>query len=159
VSRYGRYQVAPRYTPGSPAQVDEGTALHVAKGEKEMFEASREGYMGERQKEIADRLGLERIVYTLHEGRGGFVKLVDIITEEQIEGKEAVALELAALGTSQVPRKQREALERAGAMAMFEAADFVGRREILRKCLDPRWVMEQVIGFRRIVHHGQEVAS
>lgn len=139
------YNVRPRYTPGSPAQVDVDVAEHVARDEAQLFEAHREGYMGEAAKVEADRIGLQRIVYALAERRGGFDLLWDLITDEKIEGKENVSLELAALGTSRIPPKIEKNLNRWGMLEMFEKADLIDRRDLLRHSDDMDWIREHVL--------------
>lgn len=65
------YNVAPRYSAGSPAMVDERTALRVAEDEKDAFEAALCGVYGEAAMEEALALGLGGIVELRHEvGRG-----------------------------------------------------------------------------------------
>lgn len=62
-----RYNVAPRYTAGSPAQVDQKTALRVARQETQAILGYLEGIYGEEAQQKAQRLGLEWIVYSLTE--------------------------------------------------------------------------------------------
>jgi len=59
--RSGHYNVEPRYTPGSPAMVDEATARRVAEEEKQSIEYVLQGYEGEKNKALAERLGLRGI--------------------------------------------------------------------------------------------------
>ena len=56
------YNVAPRYTAGSPAIVDARTAERVAAQEKNAIVSILESYEGERAAERARRLGLRGIV-------------------------------------------------------------------------------------------------
>jgi len=67
------YHVAPRYTPGSPAQVDFETAWRVAREE-------RAAYAARDRREQADA-GLQGIVYATLE-YGGHVHVRDEITGE-----------------------------------------------------------------------------
>ncbi len=142
---YPLYQVRPRYTPGSPAQVDEEIATQVAKEEAHMFEAYREGYMGVAWQQKAERLGLQRIAYYIQEKGGHWVLLVDLITEERIEGRHEVELELAAIGTRRIPPKIEKNLNRWGMLEMFEKADLIGRRDLLRHSDDMGWIRENVL--------------
>jgi hypothetical protein len=52
------YNVKPRYTAGSPAAVDEKTALHQAEEEKKFHEMYLSGVMGEKNQALAEQLGL-----------------------------------------------------------------------------------------------------
>jgi hypothetical protein len=61
MSRAHHYHVAPRYTGGSPAMVDEATAERVAKQEKQSIEYVLQGVEGETNKARAERLGLRGI--------------------------------------------------------------------------------------------------
>ena len=69
--RFNSYNVRPRYTPGSPAAVDEATALRVAEQERDGHEQALSGAWGEDERERAVQLGLTGIVYTLHEDGSG----------------------------------------------------------------------------------------
>jgi hypothetical protein len=69
--RFNSYNVRPRYTPGSPAAVDEDTARRVGREERDAYEHALSGIMGERERERAELLGLEGIAYTLHEHGSG----------------------------------------------------------------------------------------
>lgn len=83
--------VAPRYTPGSPALVSRLTGEQVAREEREAYERHREGLYGPEGVTKAQRLGLGRIVYERirerAEGRGHkrhtVVTWLDIITGER----------------------------------------------------------------------------
>ena len=55
------FSVAPRYTPGSPAQVDELTARRVAEEERQSLAFLLEGCEGPDAKTRAERLGLRGI--------------------------------------------------------------------------------------------------
>ena len=142
---YPLYQVRPRYTPGSPAQVNEESALRVAEEERDSFEAHAEGFMGEEWQQKAERLGLQRIAYYIQEKGGHWVLLVDLITEERIEGRHEVELELAAIGTRRIPPKIEKNLNRWGMLKMFEEADLIGRRDLLRHSDDMDWIHEHVL--------------
>jgi hypothetical protein len=69
--KQGHFNVAPRYSPGSPALVDEGIARKVAEDEKRFIEHALEGVWGEAQKARAEKLGLRGIVeYRVEKGSG-----------------------------------------------------------------------------------------
>lgn len=74
-----RYQVYPRYTPGSPGMVSEEIALTVASQEKESYEQALTGVYGERIKQQAEKEGLQYIVEETRERASGF-DVVDLIT-------------------------------------------------------------------------------
>ena len=80
------YNVAPRYTPGSPAMVDEATAVRVAAEEKESIEYVLQGYEGEESRLRAVRLGLRGVAEHVTE-RGSGKRLgwlvVDLCTGER----------------------------------------------------------------------------
>jgi hypothetical protein len=79
-----RYSVVPRYTAGSPAAVDEQTALRVAREERAAYERLMTGLYGEEEKRRAERLGLGGIVYTYSERqRKPQVSVYDVILDEQ----------------------------------------------------------------------------
>ena len=66
-----RYNVAPRYSCGSPALVDHKTALDVKYYEEIFYGYAMEGLMGEEWKAKAESLGLswiveERTMYARH---------------------------------------------------------------------------------------------
>ncbi len=65
------YNVAPRYTPGSPALVDEALALRVAHDEREAYESALRGGDGVRAQERAKALGLANIAYAAIEWGSG----------------------------------------------------------------------------------------
>lgn len=56
------YNVAPRYTPGSPAMVSQEVAERVAKEEAAFIKTALSGRWGERHQARAARLGLSGIV-------------------------------------------------------------------------------------------------
>ena len=60
--KFVSFNVAPRYSGGSPAGVDEETALRVAAEEKESIRFVLEGCEGPEAKSRAERLGLRGIV-------------------------------------------------------------------------------------------------
>lgn len=78
------YHVAPRYTAGSPAQVDAATAERVAKDEVHFQQRDMEGYFGEARREHAKTQGLTGIAYRTME-KGAFVYVDDLITEERFK--------------------------------------------------------------------------
>lgn len=80
----GFYQVAPRYTPGSPAMVNEATARQVAKDEQDAY-GDRHRFLGvahPSHRTAADDKGLDGIVEYLVEGRQGW-DVLDLITEKR----------------------------------------------------------------------------
>jgi len=56
------FNVAPRYSPGSPAQVDERTARRVAEDEKHGYGRSLAGVYGLKEQQRAEQLGNAGIV-------------------------------------------------------------------------------------------------
>lgn len=56
------YNVAPRYTPGSPAQVDQATAEKIARDERAAYEQVMSGSYSVTELHRAERLGLSGIV-------------------------------------------------------------------------------------------------
>jgi hypothetical protein len=82
----GHFNVAPRYTPGSPALVDEGIALRVALQERSSVVHILDGLEGEKNQARAKRLGLGGIVeYRVSRGSGkkeGW-EVTDVITGEK----------------------------------------------------------------------------
>lgn len=81
------FNVAPRYTPGSPALVDEATALKVAREEKDAYEYVLKGYGGvaDQRKAQAPKAqapnALALIVFEMRERPKGWV-VHDMITDE-----------------------------------------------------------------------------
>lgn len=75
------WNVAPRYTAGSPAMVSETIAQRVAKQEQDAIIAAKEGAFGEKAQEMAERLGLAGIVWSSLETRNGTV-ITDLLTGE-----------------------------------------------------------------------------
>lgn len=61
------YNVAPRYTCGSPAMVDRQTCEKVAAEEKEAYAHALDGSSGERDRSVAEAAGLDFIAYTMRE--------------------------------------------------------------------------------------------
>ena len=59
--RKPHFNVAPRYTCGSPAQVPQALALRVAAQEKEAYERSLTGIYGEADQALAEQKGLAGI--------------------------------------------------------------------------------------------------
>ena len=74
-----RYEVRPRFTPGSPAQVDEATFWRVRAQEQEGYYRARSGRFGDEERARAERLGLERVAFTRRE-RGGCWLIGDCMT-------------------------------------------------------------------------------
>lgn len=83
------FSVKPRYSPGSPGQVDETVALTVAAQEKEGHEAHLEGLYGEERKTWAQVAGLEGIAERMVEKKGGW-DILDLITGVQKHRRFAV---------------------------------------------------------------------
>jgi hypothetical protein len=80
-----RWSVYPRYSCGSPAQVDEATARKVAVQERQGYEAAADGTYGEEQRAVALALGLRGIVLAWTERRGLF-DYQDAMTGESRSG-------------------------------------------------------------------------
>lgn len=76
------YDVRPRYTGGSPAQVDKATCLKVAAEEREHYGCTMEGVFGPEQKARAERLGLTGIAFSRLERRSEWI-IEDQITNER----------------------------------------------------------------------------
>ena len=84
--RSGHYHVDPRYTGGSGAMVDEATARRVAEEEKRSIEYVLKGYEGEKNKALAERLGLRGIAEVRVEkgsGRKQGWEVLDLCTGER----------------------------------------------------------------------------
>lgn len=77
-----RFNVAPRYTPGSPAQVPLETALRVAAQERQSYAYARDARYGVGGVEKAQREGLLGIVEAVCETRKGWDTL-DLVTGER----------------------------------------------------------------------------
>lgn len=58
----GYYNVAPRYTGGSPGLVDRGTAERVALDESRSYDGALTGVYGEADERVARQLGLRGVV-------------------------------------------------------------------------------------------------
>jgi len=76
------YNVAPRYSPGSPALVSREIAERVATDEKRAIDAALSGFWGEKHKARAELLGLRGIVEQRKETRKGW-EVLDMITGER----------------------------------------------------------------------------
>lgn len=76
----GHFSVAPRYSGGSPAQVDERLAERVASEEVDGFLMSLAGAYGPEGLARAERLGLEGIVEERVERHGGW-EVRDLISD------------------------------------------------------------------------------
>ena len=61
------FNVAPRYTCGSPAMVDEATARDVADSEKVGYERALAGFYGDEERTKAEREGLNGIAEIFYE--------------------------------------------------------------------------------------------
>lgn len=144
------YTVRPRYTAGSPAGVDRQTAELVARQEAEAIEFVLDGYLGEEAKAEAERLGLQRIVYSLQERGNHFTCLFDVCTEERVQGWREVEAELACIGTRGLPR---HAQIPDWIMPAFEASDLIDRRRLVQLAVRhdlpglTRLGQEMILGF------------
>jgi hypothetical protein len=78
----GHFNVEPRYTPGSPAMVDETTALRVARQEAESWEPCKEGFYGEELQAKAEEDGLDLIVFEMVDRPKGW-EVYDLITGKE----------------------------------------------------------------------------
>lgn len=76
------FNVAPRYTCGSPALVGSDIAEQVAREERRAYECHLEGIYGDDKKREAEENGLGLIAFTMKETRKGWV-VVDLITDEE----------------------------------------------------------------------------
>ena len=76
------WNVAPRYTPGWPAPVDERTAWRVAAEESDAYQDICAGICGDAQRRRAIDLGLAGIVEYREERAEGWI-VDDIITGER----------------------------------------------------------------------------
>ena len=76
------YNVAPRYSPGSPAQVDFETASGVVDDERHGHKAALEGAYGPERKAQAEQDGLDGIVEERIEKADCWV-IIDMITGRQ----------------------------------------------------------------------------
>lgn len=80
------FNVAPRYTPGSPAMVDGETAFRVAASELVGYDYARDARYGEEDVERAQKLGPAGIVTAVRElPRGKGWDVLDLITGERSE--------------------------------------------------------------------------
>jgi hypothetical protein len=79
MSKY--FNVAPRYTCGSPAMVSAAIALRVADEEKEGYAVTLEGVYGPEAKALAERAGLRRIAEAVIEKADCWL-VHDLITQE-----------------------------------------------------------------------------
>jgi hypothetical protein len=76
------FNVRPRYSPGSPAMVDERTAQRVANDEREMIASNLDGTYGAALQAKAWALGLAWIVESVGERAGGW-DVLDLLTDER----------------------------------------------------------------------------
>jgi hypothetical protein len=76
------FNVRPRYTPGSPAAVDEYTALRVVEQERRAYEHSLTGAYGEEDLKVANTQGLKGIVEACFERSNGW-DVKDLLTGEE----------------------------------------------------------------------------
>jgi hypothetical protein len=75
------YHVAPRYTSGSPAMVDEATAFHVVRAEHDGYNRARSGMYGDEDQALAHTKGLRGIAYSTHESYNT-IHVFDLMTDE-----------------------------------------------------------------------------
>jgi hypothetical protein len=80
-----RWSVYPRYSCGSPAQVDEATAMRVAHEERRGYETAADGTYGTERQQLALSMGLHGIVLCWTERRGLF-DYRDALTGESRSG-------------------------------------------------------------------------
>lgn len=78
----GHFNVAPRYTSGSPAMVDEATALRVANQERKQWTNEGEGFFGKEARDRALKVGLDLISFEMVERPKGW-EVYDLITKKQ----------------------------------------------------------------------------
>lgn len=78
------FNVSPRYTPGSPAMVDEDTAVRVAAEERRAYERALSGRYGTEEQDRALKLGVSGVVESRAESRRSWIVL-DMITGERFE--------------------------------------------------------------------------
>lgn len=76
------YNVKPKYTPGSPGQVDQAMAFRVVDEERRCYAESLDGRYGERLQQIAKDHGLGGIVERVSELAIGW-EVHDLITDER----------------------------------------------------------------------------
>lgn len=76
-----RFNVNPRYTPGSPALVDSYTAQRLMRQEQAVYDEMIKGLYGENKKAEALRLGVRGIVEEIWEFRG-VLMYRDLLTGE-----------------------------------------------------------------------------
>ena len=82
----GHFNVAPRYTPGSPALVPEDIALRVAMQERNSITHALDGSWGPKEKADAERFGLRGIVEFRRErgsGKKSGWEVIDLCTGEK----------------------------------------------------------------------------
>ena len=77
----GYYNVAPRYTGGSPAMVSGDIAQRVAVEERDAYERTLEGWYGPDARATAETRGLRRIAEVVTERAGCWI-VEDLITGE-----------------------------------------------------------------------------
>jgi len=80
-SRNAYCHVRPRYSGGSPAQVDLSTMVHVAVNEEESYAQTMTGLYGEAERAKAVRLGLKGVCYVRWE-KGPKIYRYDVLTGE-----------------------------------------------------------------------------
>jgi hypothetical protein len=100
------YQVAPRYTAGSPAQVDAKTAQRVKEQELSAYLDALSGGQGPDEQAKAQKLGVDGIVETVVNYPDGSQAITDEMTgkhrptrvrEEQTPEAQALAADLRAV--------------------------------------------------------------
>lgn len=81
------YHVAPRYTAGSPAMVDQATAERVMAQERSCYAHALEGVYGIDEQHAASVRGLADIVWTTIERRATLIRhdlLTDAASQQRI---------------------------------------------------------------------------
>ena len=82
------YNVAPRYTPGSPAMVAQHIAERVIEQEQDGYRHALEGIYGVDAQRVAQTQGLAGIVWTTTERRNALIKsdlITGVVTSQRIK--------------------------------------------------------------------------
>lgn len=94
------YNVAPRYTPGSPAMVGQDIAERVMKEEQVGYRHALDGIYGTEHQRVAQERGLAGIVYTTTERRNAYIKndlITGEVTSQRIKRDGSLAPEITKL--------------------------------------------------------------
>lgn len=106
MKRTVRWNVAPRYTPGSPAMVDEGIARHVLADERECYLRALDGTYGEAARLRAVALGTEWVVFLTWE-KGNKLYREDCTTRKVVEVTKVELLKEGTIFTLAEPGAHR----------------------------------------------------